>query len=127
MCIRDRLSKVFERLLHKQISNHFDNIFSDNQCGFRKGFNTQDCLLSLVEAWKTANDEKKTFGALLIDQEKVKGLVHENFKFCFKNQEKVKGLVHENFEFCLKNQEKVKGLVHENFKFCFKNQEKVKG
>ena len=55
------LSKVFERLLHKQISNHFDNIFSDNQCGFRKGFNTQDCLLSLVEAWKTANDDKKGF------------------------------------------------------------------
>ena len=65
------LSKVFERLLHKQISNHFDNIFSDNQCGFRKGFNTQDCLLSLVEAWKTANDEKKTFGALLIDLSKA--------------------------------------------------------
>ena len=65
------LSKVFERLLHKQISNHFDNIFSDNQCGFRKGFNTQDCLLSLVEAWKTANDEKKAFGALLIDLSKA--------------------------------------------------------
>ena len=62
------VQKVFEQLLHKQISRHFDSIFSDNHCGFRKGFNTQDCLLSLSEEWKSANEEKKVFGALLIDR-----------------------------------------------------------
>ena len=39
---------------------------SKHQCGFRKGFSVQHCLLSLLEKWKSAIDNRKTFGALLI-------------------------------------------------------------
>ena len=41
------------------------------QCGFRKGFSTKQCLLSMLEKWKSAIDNKKTFGALLTDLSKA--------------------------------------------------------
>ena len=37
--ISPNLSKVYERLMYKQISSYFDLVFSKFQCGFRKGFN----------------------------------------------------------------------------------------
>ena len=45
------LSKLYERSLFKQISEFFENIFSKNQCGFRKGHSTQQCLLAMLEKW----------------------------------------------------------------------------
>ena len=44
-----------------------DNFFSKFQCGFRKGYSTQQCLLDLIEKWKSAVDKGKPFGALLTD------------------------------------------------------------
>ena len=32
------ISKIFEKLICRQLSNHFDNIPSKFQCGFRKGY-----------------------------------------------------------------------------------------
>ena len=60
-------SKVFERLLSRQLSEFFDNILSKFQCGFRKGYGTQHCLLLMLEIWKEATDNNKAFGALLIN------------------------------------------------------------
>ena len=65
------ISKVFERILHTQLSEAFLEIFSEHQCGFRKNYNTQTCLLLLEETWKKANDENNIFGALLIDLSKA--------------------------------------------------------
>ena len=45
----------------------FENIFSKNECGFRKGHSTQQCLLAMLEKWKRPVDSGKAFGALLID------------------------------------------------------------
>ena len=65
------LSKVFERIMHDQISDFFEKIFSNQQCGYRKGHDTQNSLLNLTEAWKKATDDKNKFGALLIDLSKA--------------------------------------------------------
>ena len=35
------ISKIFEKLICRKLSNHFDKIFSKFQCGFRKGFRAQ--------------------------------------------------------------------------------------
>ena len=35
--------------MYDQIKDQFDNLLSKNQCGFRKGFSTQNCLLAIVE------------------------------------------------------------------------------
>ena len=44
---------------------------SKYQCGFRKGFSAQRCLLSVLEKWKSAIDNRKTFGAFLIGQSRA--------------------------------------------------------
>ena len=49
------------------MSAFFEDIFNKQQCGFRKGYNTQQCLLKMLEKWKRSVDEGKVFGALLTD------------------------------------------------------------
>ena len=64
-------SKVFERSTFAQMSSFFDNFLSKQQCGFRKGYSTQQCLLALLEKWKRAVDSGQMFGALLTDLSKA--------------------------------------------------------
>ena len=55
-----------------------ENFFSKFQCGFRKGYSTQQCLLALIEKWKSEVDKGKSFGALLPDLSKAfDSLPHE--------------------------------------------------
>ena len=61
------LCKLFERLIIKQRSEFFESILSKFQCGFRKGYGAQHCLLMMLETWKEATDNNKAFGALLTD------------------------------------------------------------
>ena len=56
--------------MHRQISEYFETIFSKIQCGFRKGYGTQDCLLIMVVNCKKALDQGKEYGALLTDLSK---------------------------------------------------------
>ena len=65
------LSKLCERSMLKQISVFFENIFSKNQCGFRKGHSTQQCLLATLEKWERSVDKGKAFGALLTELSKA--------------------------------------------------------
>ena len=44
---------------------------SKYQCGFRKGYSAQHCLLSMLEKWKSAVDNIEMFGALLADLSKA--------------------------------------------------------
>ena len=43
------LLKVFEKCMFVQMSTFFDNILSNQQRGFRKGYSTQHCLLVMLE------------------------------------------------------------------------------
>ena len=63
--------KKFARLLSRQFSEFFDYIPSKFQCGFRKGYGTQHCLLLMLEIWEGATDNNKAFGALLTDLSKA--------------------------------------------------------
>ena len=56
--------------MHDQVYNFFDQILSKYQCGFRQGYNTQHCLLVMVEKWKEASDKGGMGGALLMDLSK---------------------------------------------------------
>ena len=64
-------SKIFEKVLHDQISAYFTNILSKNQCGFRKVYSSQHCLVAMIEKWKKSLDSKGSFGALLTDLSKA--------------------------------------------------------
>ena len=64
--ILSNISKGYERIMFKQMSEFFESsFFSKYQCGFRKGFSAQHCLVSILEKWKSAAENKKSFGALL--------------------------------------------------------------
>ena len=53
--------------MFKQIGDFMEKFFSKFQFGFRKGYSTQQCLIALIEKWKSATDKGKSFGALLTD------------------------------------------------------------
>ena len=54
-----------------QLNKHFDPIFSKYQCGFRKGYSPQYCMILLVEKWKRSIDTRGCAGALLTDMSKA--------------------------------------------------------
>ena len=47
--------------------SYFDDILSKYQCRFRKGFNAQHCLVSMIEKWKESVDIGGAFGTLMTD------------------------------------------------------------
>ena len=65
------VSKIFERIIQKQFSAHVNEFLSPYLCGYRKGFNTQYALLSLIKKWKKTLDNKGYTGAILMDLSKA--------------------------------------------------------
>ena len=65
------ISKVIEKLMQKQISGCISNYLSPYLCGYRKGFSSQQALLSLIENWKMVLDKKGFEGAVLMDLSKA--------------------------------------------------------
>ena len=65
------LSKTYEKVLYTQIYQYFDNILSKYLCGFRKGFNSQHCLLFMLEKLRKAIDKGLYTGILLTDLSKA--------------------------------------------------------
>ena len=65
------MSKLFKQLISKQILEFFESILLKFQGSFRKGYGTQHCILVMLETWKEATDNNKTFGALLTDLSKA--------------------------------------------------------
>jgi len=65
------VSKVFERIMQKQIVNFMNAYLSPYLCGYRKGFSTQTALLSLLEKWKKCLDKNGYAAAVLMDLSKA--------------------------------------------------------
>ena len=65
------LSKVYERLMYDQMCTFFDQIFSKLQCGFCKGFSAKQCLIYMIEKWRTCIDIGGHGSALLTDLSKA--------------------------------------------------------
>lgn len=67
------LSKVFERLLHKQISKHiFDNnLLTDRQSGFRPQHSCTTALTEVIENIRGSLDDNKVAILILLDHSKA--------------------------------------------------------
>ena len=65
------VSKLFERNMYDQIRGYIDKSLSPYLFGFRKGHNTEQCLVIMLESWKKALDEKSFAGAILTDLSKA--------------------------------------------------------
>ena len=53
--------------MYNKLYQYFEHILSPSQCGFRKEYSRQHCLLVLTETFKEAIDTGNNFGALLTD------------------------------------------------------------
>ena len=76
--VLSNLSKIYERCIYDQLQEYFDNFLSDNQCGFRKGFNAQNAILHMIEKMKKARDNKLVSLAILTDLSKAFDCVHHD-------------------------------------------------
>ena len=65
--ILPNLSKVFENRIYNQLLVFFDKVLSKYQCGFRKGFSAQRCLIKLLEQSKKSTGQGFLFSALSTD------------------------------------------------------------
>ena len=65
------VSKVFEKIMHDQISQYINSFLTPYLCGYRKAFSTQQVLLSLIEKWKIVLDSKGYGGAVPMDLSKA--------------------------------------------------------
>ena len=64
------LSKVFEKLIYKQLSNYTESFLSSILCGFWKAHNTQHALFKLLHSWQKELDQKGFVGTILMDLSK---------------------------------------------------------
>ena len=69
--ILPNLSKIYERFMQNQMYPYLNQIFSKYQCGFRKGYNAQHCLMAMIEKWRKRLDIGDQAGALLTDLSKA--------------------------------------------------------
>ena len=65
------VSKVFERILHKQRGSFINEKLFPYMCGYRKGYNTQYALMALLEQWKRILDSQGYAGTVIMDLSKA--------------------------------------------------------
>ena len=62
--ILPNLSKTYERFMQNQMYPYLNQIFSKYQSGFRKGYNAQHCLMTMIEKCRKFLDIGGHAGAL---------------------------------------------------------------
>ena len=72
------LSKVYERLIYNLMYPYSDKHFSKFQYDFRKGFNAQHCLITVIKNWYRSVDAAGQAGALLTSICKVFDCIDHN-------------------------------------------------
>ena len=65
------ISKVYVRLMQKQLISYIDQYLSPYLCGYRKGYNAQHTLVLLLEKWKASLDKHGYAGAILMSLSKA--------------------------------------------------------
>ena len=65
------VSKLFERIMQKQIFPYLHEFLSPYLCGYRKGYSTQYALVGFIEKWKQMLDNRGYSGAVFMDLSKA--------------------------------------------------------
>ena len=60
------VSKIYQRIMQKQILEYIDKHLSPHLCEYRKGYSTQMTLISMLEKWKLSMDNKGFVGGVLM-------------------------------------------------------------
>ena len=61
------MSKVFGRIIFKQINEYIKSFLSNLVNGFHKNHDIKDCLLKNLEKWIEALDNANFFDAIFMD------------------------------------------------------------
>ena len=72
------VSKLFEKIMQKQVNGFISNCLSPYLCGYSKVYNTPQVLLALIEKWKKNYDDKGYGDAVLMDQSKTFDTLNHN-------------------------------------------------
>ena len=70
------VSKIFELIMQKQITDYIGKFLSPFLCRYRKGFCGQCALLSLTERWSLCLDQQGFVGALSMDLSKAFDIIN---------------------------------------------------
>ena len=65
------LSKVYERIIYKQLSQHAEQFLNKILCGFRKTHSTQHALFKLLHSWQKELDYGGFVRTILMDLSKA--------------------------------------------------------
>ena len=76
--ILPNLSRIYEKLMYQKLYEHFISILSIKQCGFRKGYSAQHCLMVMLEKFKELRDKGGEFGAFFTDLSKAFDCIDSN-------------------------------------------------
>ena len=79
MSLLPHISKVFDRVIYKQINNFMENKISNCVTGFRKSHDTQHSLIVILEKWKKALDEEENMSAIFRDLSKAFDTLNHGF------------------------------------------------
>ena len=64
--------------MYQQLYEHFNSILSPKQCGFRKVYSAQHCLMVVLEKLKESRDKGEEFGAFFTDLSKAFDCIDHN-------------------------------------------------
>ena len=64
-------TEVFERIIHTQMTQHFESVFHDFMFSYRTHHDCPTALLTLTEHWREELDIHKLIGAVVIDLSKA--------------------------------------------------------
>ena len=65
------ISKIYERVMQRQVSSFIEDHLYEHMCGFRKKYSTQHALMTLIEKWKKILDSQGYAGAIITDLSKA--------------------------------------------------------
>ena len=72
------LSKVFERIIYKQVNSCMEDKFAKCLTGFRKSHGTQHSLLNMLGKWKRVIDNGSYVPALFMDLSKASDTINHD-------------------------------------------------
>lgn len=70
------ISKIYESIMHIQVTDFINLKLSQLLCGFCKNYNTQHALICLIEKWRNALDEGNKMEAVMMDLSKASDCIY---------------------------------------------------